>query len=115
MSRRKAPEIIDVPAEELEGIKSRISSCGLLEQDKKIVLAILGSYSWLLRQFQSTKFTIHRLKKMFGFSTEKHSKLRAKNSTGGATVDFSTEGTSASAALSLGELQGLAKQNPEKK
>ena len=112
MTRRKAPQIIDLPAEALEGIKSRISSCGLLEEDKKIVLAILVTYSWLLRQLQSTKLTIHRLKKMFGFSTEKHKKVNSKK---GSSVDFSPEGTSASQALSLDELQGPGKKIPEKK
>jgi hypothetical protein len=111
MKKKRAPEIIDVPAEALEGIKSRIGSGALLEEDKKIVLAILGTYSWLLHQLQSSKFTLNRLKKMFGFSTEK----RSKNSKSGGSADFSKEGTSASKVLSLDELQEIAKGDPEKK
>ena len=49
---------------------------------------------------------------MFGFSTEKRSKDNSKN---GGTADFSKEGTSASKALSLDELQGIGKNDPEKK
>lgn len=111
MTRRKAPEIIVFSAEALDGIKSRISSYEFLEEDKKIVLAIIGSYSWLMRQLQSTKSTIHRLKKMFGFSTEKHKKV-SKNKD---PIDFSPEGTLAMCALSLDNLQGQSKETPEKK
>ena len=110
--KKKSPEIIDLPVEELEGIKSRISSGVLLEEDKKIVLTIISTYAWLLHQLQSSKFTLNRLKKMFGFSTEKRSNSK---STSGSAVDFSKEGTTASKALSLDELQGVGKNNPEKK
>lgn len=112
MKKKKSPEIIDLPAETLENIKSRIGSGILLEEDKKIVLAILGTYSWLLCQLQSTKFTIHRLKKMFGFSTEKHKNVGSKK---GQAADFSSEGTSANQVLSLDNLQGLSNKLPEKK
>lgn len=111
MRKKKSPEIIDLPVEALEGIKSRIGSGTLLEEDKKIVLAILSTYSWLLHQLQSSKFTLNRLKKMFGFHTEK----RSKNSNSGGAAGFSKEGTSASKVLSLDELQGIDKGNPEKK
>ena len=112
MKRKKSPEIIDISVEELENIKLRIGSGVILEEDKKIVLTILGTYSWLMLKLQSTKFTINRLKKIFGFSTEKHNKVKSKN---GVTIDFSPEGTSADQVLSLDNLQGLSKETPEKK
>lgn len=98
MKNKKSPEIIDLPVEALEGIKSRIDSGVLLEEDKKIVLAIIGTYSWFMSQLQSTKITRHRLKKMFGFSTEKHKNIGSKK---GSPADFSPEGTSANQVLSL--------------
>lgn len=111
MTRRKAPEIIDVPAKTLEGIKSRIGTCGLPEEEKKIVLSIIVAYSWLMSQLQSTKLTIHRLKKMFGFSTEKHKNVGSKK---GSSADFSLEGTSANQVLSLDNFQGISKETPDK-
>ena len=38
MKKKKSPEIIDLPVETLEKIKSRVNSGMLLEEDKKIVL-----------------------------------------------------------------------------
>jgi hypothetical protein len=111
MARRKAPEIIDVPSEALEGIKSRIGTSGFAEEEQKIILSIIGTYSWLMSQLQSTKLTIHRLKKMFGFSTEKHNKVGSKQ---GSSADFSMEGTSANQVLSLDNLQGISKETHDK-
>jgi hypothetical protein len=111
MKRKKSPEIIDIPVEELENIKLRIGSGIILEEDTKVVLTILGTYSWLMRQLQSTKFTINRLKKMFGFSTEKHKNVGSKK----GPADFTPEGTSANQVLSLDNLQGISTGVPEKK
>ena len=112
MKKKKNPEIIDLPVETLEEIKSRVNSGVLLEEDKKIVLAIIGTYSWLMSQLQSTKIKIHRLKKMFGFSTEKHKHVGSKK---GPPADFTSEGTSANQVLSLDNLQGISTGVPEKK
>lgn len=112
MKKQKSPEIVDISNESLEQLKTRVDSGVLLEGDKKIVLAILGTYSWLFHQLQSSKFTLSRLKKMFGFTTEKRSKTKPLNV---APVDFSKEGTSAGQALSLDALQGVSQSIPEKK
>lgn len=112
MKKKKSPEIVDISAESLEQLKSRVGSGVLLEGDKKIVLAILGTYSWLHHQLQSSKFTLGRLKKMFGFVTEKRPKGVLTNA---APPDFSKEGTSAGQTLSLDALQGVGQSAPEKK
>ena len=52
MKKKKSPEIIDLPVETLEKIKSRVNSGMLLEEDKKIVLAIIGTYLWLMSQLR---------------------------------------------------------------
>lgn len=70
MKKQKSPELVAISVESLEQLKSRVDSGVFLDGDKKIVLAILGTYSWLYHQLQSSKLTLHRLKKLFGFSTE---------------------------------------------
>lgn len=112
MKKTKKPEIIDIPPAKLEGIKSRLSTNELLHDDeKKIVLTIISTYSWLMSQLQSTKLTIHRLKKLFSFSTEKHKHLRQhmKPPMG------SNDGLEAPEDLSLNEQQGISEGPSEKK
>lgn len=75
---RSKPEIIEVSEKALEAIESRILSNSLSEEDKKIVLSIMLAYSWISRQLRSAKLTIHRLKGLFGFSTEKQPRPNKK-------------------------------------
>jgi len=79
MKRKKTPEIINISTTELDELKLRVATGSpLLDGDAKILVSVLSTYQWLSRQLQSTKFTIHRLKKMFGFSTEKRTWLKKK-------------------------------------
>ena len=72
MSLKKNTKIIvDASNQKLDGIKSRLESAAILEEDKKIILSILSAYQWLHGQLNSTKSSIRRLKNFFGFSTEK--------------------------------------------
>lgn len=112
MKKQKSPEIVDISIDSLEQLKSRVASGILLEGDKRIVVAILGTYSWLQHQLQSSKFRLSRLKKMFGFTTEKRSKTTLPTI---APADFTKEGTSAEKALSLDALQGVGQSTSEKK
>ena len=76
MTRKKTPEMINVPVSELEAMKLRISEgMPLTESDKTVVLSIVTIYQWMYQQLQATKLTIHRLKKLFCFSTEKRPKF----------------------------------------
>lgn len=70
-ARKKSPDIINISEEALEEIKSRVIAGRVLEDDKQIILSIMSTHSWLSRQLRSTKLTIHRLKSLFGCSTEK--------------------------------------------
>ena len=79
MKRRKSPEIINLPEEKLNEIKTRLESGSILEEDKKVILLILSTYAWLYRQLQAKKLGIQRLRNLFGFSTEKRSKLKKKD------------------------------------
>lgn len=71
-TNRSKPEIVEVSEKALEGIESRVLSSSLPEEDKKVILSIMSAYSWISRQLGSAKLTIHRLKGLFGFNTEKH-------------------------------------------
>jgi|CryBogDrversion2_4_1035264.scaffolds.fasta_scaffold10540_2 hypothetical protein len=73
MTRKKIPEIINLPAGKLDAIKTRFEEGFILEEDKKVILLILSTYSWLSRQLQAKKIGIQRLRNLFGFSTEKRS------------------------------------------
>ena len=72
MARKSTPDIISLPEGKLDEIKTRLEAGSILEEDKKIILLILSTYSWLHRQLQAKKLGIQRLRNLFGFSTEKH-------------------------------------------
>ena len=78
MTRKKTSEIIHIPAGKLDEIKTRFEEGFILEEDKKIILLILSTYSWLYRQLQAKKLGIQRLRTLFGFSTEKRSGSKNK-------------------------------------
>jgi hypothetical protein len=74
MKKKKTLEIINVSETVLDELTSRLTDgLPLLDGDAKILLSLLSTYKWFQRQLKSTKLTIHRLKKMFGFHTEKRS------------------------------------------
>ena len=79
MPRKKSPEIVNLSTEELDGIKGRLESNTIKEEDKAVILLVLSTYSWLHRQLQSKKLGIQRLRNLFGFSTEKKSSLKKNN------------------------------------
>jgi hypothetical protein len=115
MQKKKSPKIVDVPVETLEGIKSRLASCSLLEEDKSILLAIVSAYVWIQGQLQSAKLTIHRLKKMFGFSTEKRNKASEKRKKTELELDLNTLGGLDNQKESLNALQAIPQELPTKK
>jgi hypothetical protein len=71
--------MIDFSSEQLDRINDRISeSTILLDDDKRIVLAILSAYTWIQCQLERHKLSIKRLKNLFGFSTERRGKHNQK-------------------------------------
>ena len=115
MKRKKSPEIIDLPVKTLNGIKSRLASCSLLEEDKSVLLVIVSAYAWIQEQLQSAKLTIHRLKKVFGFSTEKRNKSSEKREKTELELDLSTLGGLDNQPESLNALQAISLEPPTKK
>ena len=78
MTRKTTPEIINLPAGKLDEIKTRFEEGFILEEDKKIILLILSTYSWLYHQLQAKKLGIQRLRTLFGFRTEKRTGSKNK-------------------------------------
>jgi len=73
--KQKKPERLILKADELEGLKERLSASSLSGADKKILGTILEVYVWLYDSLQEAKMSISRLKSFFGFTkkTEKGS------------------------------------------
>ena len=115
MKRKKSPEIIDLPVKTLNGIKSRLASCSLLEEDKSVLLVIVSAYAWIQEQLQSAKLTIHRLKKVFGFSTEKRNKRSEKRKGTNLELDLNSLENLETQEDALNSLQGIPKELPTKK
>lgn len=78
--KHNTPEVINITQSELELLQSRLASSSLLETDKKIIMSIVTTYSWLIQKLGSAKLTIHRLKAALGFTTEKRSWAKKKKS-----------------------------------
>jgi hypothetical protein len=80
MSRTKSPELLSITEQQLEDINLRISKSSLSAEDIKLLTALLTTYTWLMKQLSRSKITIHRLKQLFGYSSEKKSRLKSSNS-----------------------------------
>jgi len=80
MSKKKLqPEIINLSVSELDEIRSRFYDNSLTDADKKIILSILNIYQWLSVQLQSAKLSILKLRRVFGFLTEKRDNKKLSN------------------------------------
>jgi len=114
MSQKKSIEIIDLSSSDIEGIKSRLASSPLLEEDKSALLAIVSAYVWIQVKLQSAKISIHRLRKMFGFKTEKRNRTSEKKESTELELDLNTLGTLGKSDNLL-TLQTTAAETPTKK
>lgn len=114
MSRTKPIEIIELSSTDLEGIKLRLASNQLLEEDKSALLAIVSAYVWIQVKLQSAKISIHRLRKMFGFKTEKRNRTSEKKENTGLELDLNTLRTLDQSDGTL-TLQTTAVETPTKK
>ncbi|MBY0544245.1 MAG: hypothetical protein K2Q14_01715 [Gammaproteobacteria bacterium] len=73
MSSKDKPERITLSHEEAEALKIRVRAGILLDNDKKILVGLIAFTLWLQQQLNLATLSIHRLKRLFGFSTEKKS------------------------------------------
>jgi hypothetical protein len=76
VKKKQKVDIINLSSNDLSEVESRLTSGLLTESDKKIILSIMATYQWLYNQLQTAKFSMHRLKKMFGFKTERMSSTK---------------------------------------
>lgn len=115
MKKNKFPEIIELSTEALEGVKSRLTSGSLLEEDKAVLLAIVSAYVWIQGQLITAKLSIYRLKKMFGFSTEKRNKRSEKRKGTDLELDLNALGNQDNQEGSSDSLQATAQEPSTKK
>ena len=62
---------IEISVEQEEELKQRISASNLSEADREVMVNLLEFSSWMQSSLMEAKLSINRLKKLFGFSTEK--------------------------------------------
>ena len=73
--RSNTLEVTKINREKLETIKAELASSSLDQENKKLLTALIESYSWLLFALQEGKMSIFRLRKMaFGPHSEKSKK-----------------------------------------
>lgn len=71
MKKDGEPEVIKVSDDDLSRVRVEISQSNLSENTKKIILGILDAYYWLFRMYQAKKLSLKKLRRLFGFKTEK--------------------------------------------
>lgn len=71
MKQSKTPERVVLTEQEAQELKQRIESRTLSESDIRVLSGLVTFNVWLNTQLSRAKLTISRLRKMFGFQTEK--------------------------------------------
>lgn len=71
MAAQTKPEQIKLTPAEADALRARIQSSTLAKEDQRMVLGLISFCLWLEQQLQTAKLSINRLKRLFGFSTEK--------------------------------------------
>lgn len=116
MTNKIKPKMINVPIQELEALKLRLSTgAPLAETDTSIILSILNVYQWMYVQLGSAKLTLHRLTKMLGFNTEKKKKSSMKDNKGSESTKTSKEDDPSLTQLSEQDSSIIGEEPPEKK
>ncbi len=73
MKKANEPEEIILTVEESEALKARVLASNLSESDRSLLVGLVSFALWLQLQLNRAKLSIHRLKQLFGVSTEKKS------------------------------------------
>jgi len=72
VNKQETPDQITLTLEEAEALKERVKAGAVLsESDVTIMVGLISFNIWLQKQLSLAKLSIHRLKKIFGFSSEK--------------------------------------------
>lgn len=100
--KNNKPEIIQLSSKNIDEIQSRLTESSLNDADKEIISTILTTYQWLCRQLLMARFSMHKLKTIFGLKTEKKVHLKklnpddfssSENNTNSLEITPSTEST----------------------
>lgn len=67
------PKHVTLTAEEAQALKARVQAAPLAEQDIKLLVGLISFNGWLQQQLATAKFSLQRLRRLFGFRTEKKS------------------------------------------
>jgi len=73
MSAADPPKQVTLTRKEAEALQARLQSNSLSTEDIKIMSGLITFSLWLQQQLSLAKLSIRRLKKIFGFTTEKKS------------------------------------------
>ncbi|MCP4473646.1 MAG: hypothetical protein GY821_03580 [Gammaproteobacteria bacterium] len=68
---KEQPTIVSMTANEAELLKERLVKNTLTEDDKSILEGLISAIIWMQVKLRRSQLTILRLKKFFGFKTEK--------------------------------------------
>ena len=67
------PEHVTLTTDEAQALKARVQANNLAEHDIKLLVGLISFNLWLQQQLAGAKFSLQRLKRLFGFTTEKKS------------------------------------------
>ena len=65
------PERLEIDLEQLNALLDRIEQHKLTEADFPLIADLIRSMAWLSQSLEDKSITIHRLRKIFGFKTER--------------------------------------------
>ncbi len=71
MKSTKLPKQVKLTPEQVESLIGRLQTNSLLTEDIDIVTRLISFNLWVREQLHLAKLSIHRLKRIFGISTEK--------------------------------------------
>jgi len=83
MKKKKGPQPVKLDQQELDALKQRITDKKITEDDLKLFLKLIEFNLWLQAKLARAKLSIHRLRKMFGFKSEKRSNKKNNKDTDG--------------------------------
>ena len=69
------PGRLELSVEQLNALLDRIEQHKITEQDYPLIADLIRSMAWLSKTLEDQNITIHRLKKIFGFKTERTNNL----------------------------------------
>ena len=70
-SQNHEPEVVELSEAQRKSLIQRIKSNKLSPEDQALMVKVLNGMSWLSRLAEQRKLSLRRLRRLFGFKTEK--------------------------------------------